>query len=100
MQRTRIDLGAVADLNNLARAAYLAGRGKRRTPEAAAFFADCEGNLNRLAAGILDGTRPLGVYHPFTVWDPKRRTIHAPCFADRVLHHAVFALASQWFANY
>jgi len=93
MQRTRIDLEAIADIHNLARAAWLAGRRKRRSPEALAFFQDFERSLARLAAGIQDGTRPLGLYRPFTVWDPKRRLIHAACFEDRVLHHAVFAQA-------
>ena len=93
MRRTRIELPDIADLGNLAQAAYLAGRGKRQRPEVAAFFADLERSLGRLAEGILAGTRPLGLYRPFPVWDPKRRLIHAPCFEDRVLHHALFAHA-------
>jgi len=93
MRRARIELGAIADLDNLARAAFAAGRGKRSRPEAMAFFADLEASLARLAEGILAGTRPIGRYRAFTVWDPKRRIIHAPCFEDRVLHHALFAHA-------
>jgi len=93
MKRVRIDLDRIADLHNLARAAYLAGRGKRHRPEVMAFFTDLDQSLARLAAGIRNGTRPLGIYHPFTVRDPKRRLIHAACFEDRVLHHAVFAQA-------
>jgi RNA-directed DNA polymerase len=91
--RTRIDLDALADLHNLALAAFLAGRGKRQRPEAAAFFADLEGSLARLGQGIRHATRPLGLYRAFTVRDPKPRLIHAPCFEDRVLHHALFAHA-------
>ena len=91
MRRTAIDLAAVADHANLARAAWLAGRGKRERPEVATFFASLEGNLARLGVGILDGSRPLGRYRAFQVCDPKPRTIHAPCFEDRVLHHALFA---------
>lgn len=93
MHRTRIDLARIAELDNLARAAWLAGRGKGRRGEVAGFFTDLEGHLRRLADGILDGSRPLGVFRAFTVWDPKRRLIHAPCFEDRVLHHALFAHA-------
>ncbi len=31
----------------------------------------------------------VGPYHQFTIFDPKERLITAPCFRDRVLHHAV-----------
>jgi hypothetical protein len=33
----------------------------------------------------------LGVATRFRIRDPKPRTIHAPCFRERVLHHAVMA---------
>lgn len=58
---------------------------ERGQPEVAAFFADLERNLDRLARGIRQGARPLGRYRRHLVHDPKPRVIHAPCFEDRVL---------------
>ncbi len=93
MRRTRIELDQIADLHNLAESAYAAGKGKRQRPEVAAFFADWEGSLERLQDGVLSGTLPRGCYRAFSVRDPKCRLIHAPCFEDRVFHHALFAYA-------
>lgn len=38
---------------------------------------------------LAEGTYEVGPYHQFTIFDPKERLITAPCFRDRVLHHAV-----------
>lgn len=33
----------------------------------------------------------VGRTRRFEIRDPKRRVIHAPCFRERVLHHALMA---------
>ena len=63
----------------------------------AAFLADADARLQALACSILDGSAPSGQQRQFVVHDPKRRTITAACFADRVLHHAVLNLAEPRF---
>ncbi len=47
------------------------------------------GNLNRLRADLLAGRAPYGQARTFVIHDPKRRVIQAPCFADRICHHAL-----------
>jgi RNA-directed DNA polymerase len=94
MKRARIDLADIAAFDNLAEAAVRAARAKRRRPDVQAFFADLPASLERLGQAILDGRAPDGAYRRFTVHEPKRRVIHAACFADRVLHHAIMNLAA------
>ncbi|MEW6220413.1 MAG: reverse transcriptase/maturase family protein [Thermodesulfobacteriota bacterium] len=47
----------------------------------------------RLREAILDETAPAGRFRQFVIADPKTRIIHAACFQDRVLHHALMHLA-------
>lgn len=97
MRRQAITLEALADRNNLALATWKAARGKSGRPAVARFLADLERNIAQLAEGILAERVPLGRASRFTIHDPKRRIIHAACFADRVLHHAILNLAETRF---
>ena len=45
-----------------------------------------------MAAELEHDTFRVGNYHQFTIHDPKERLITAPCFRERVLHHAIFNL--------
>ena len=89
MRRTRIELTAIADLNHLGEAAGRAARGKRYKPHIAEFFAELEARLEVIANDLYRARAPYNRYFSFTIHDPKRRTIHAPCFEDRIVHHAL-----------
>ena len=91
MKRVRIELGDIASWQNLNRALERAARGKRYRPEVIAFLANADANLAALQAQLLDGALPLGVTTRFRIRDPKPRVIHAPCFRERILHHAIMA---------
>lgn len=97
MRRTRIELADIASRDNLALAAWKAARSKRQRPEIAAFLANLDSELARLGEEIRSGRAPRGEYRSFTITDPKRRLIHAACFPDRVLHHAIFNHAEATF---
>lgn len=97
MQRTLIPLEAIAEYNNLSLALYLAARGKRHQTEVAAFLDRSDRHLATLADAILNHQAPVGAHRSFYIHDPKRRLIHAACFADRVLHHAIMNLAEPRF---
>ncbi|MEM7201929.1 MAG: reverse transcriptase/maturase family protein [Planctomycetota bacterium] len=90
-KRTRVTLEDVAGWDHLAAAFWRAARGKRDRPEVMRFERQLRLELRRLREDILDGSGPLGTYQTFMIHDPKRRTIHAPAFRDRVLHHALAA---------
>jgi len=89
MRRSRATLAEVADLATLARAFWRAARGKRTCPEVIDFADHLDRRLAELGRSILDGTVEVGEMRSFEIRDPKQRTIHAPCFRERVLHHAL-----------
>lgn len=89
MKRVAITLDDIADLDNLARAAYRAALGKRTRPEVQRFFQHFDTHLARLGQAIRTGAVPAGRFRRLHIYDPKPRLIHAACFEDRILHHAV-----------
>lgn len=92
-QATSIAIHDVASLANLAAATWRAAAGKRDRRDVLAFIAYLDRSLTRLSRDLLSGAAPVNQYRSFTIRDPKRRTIHAPVFRDRVVHHALMAHA-------
>ena len=97
MKRLAVTLADLAARDNLALAAFKAARGKLARPGVAAFMADADARLAALARSIAEGAAPIGQQRQFVIHDPKRRTITAACFADRVLHHAILNLTEHRF---
>jgi RNA-directed DNA polymerase len=97
MKRTRIQLYDIAAYDNLLLATWKAARGKRARPDVAHFTAHLDSRLRQLAEDILQDKVPYGRYRQFYIHDPKLRLIHAACFADRVLHHAIMNHAEPVF---
>lgn len=91
MKRSRIGLPDVAAWDNLTAAAWRAARGKRHRADAQRFLGNVLAEVATLRREILDETAGIGRMTRFRIFDPKPRLIHAPCFRDRVLHHAVMA---------
>jgi hypothetical protein len=89
MKRVQIDLEHVASLANLAHAFWRASRGSPRAREVQHWRDHLETELSSLRGDILAGTLMLGDSRVFQIHDPKLRTIRAPSFRERVLHHAV-----------
>ncbi|MCX7109139.1 MAG: reverse transcriptase/maturase family protein [Proteobacteria bacterium] len=97
MHRRHIELTDIAAWDNLLLAVWKAARGKRQRPDVARFLAETDDSLQQLASDILVGAVPYGRYRSFHIHDPKLRLIHAACFEDRVLHHAIINLAEPVF---
>ena len=87
----------VLDWENLLTAAKEASRGKRYRNEVMIFNARLEENLLRIRQLLRAGEWRPGPYREFEVFEPKRRVVHAPCFADRVLHHALVQVIGPYF---
>ncbi len=100
MKRIGRLMDRVLDRENLREAFARAARGRRTKRDSAAFGARLEENLAELARDLAGGTYEVGPYHQFTIFDPKERTITAPCFRDRVLHHAVTLVCEPVFERY
>ena len=97
MKRQRIDIDEIGAWSNLLLAVYKAARSKRDRHEVQGFFSDLDRHLKQLQEDILLGNAPRGHYTSFRIRDPKPRIIHAACFEDRVLHHAIMNLAGPAF---
>lgn len=89
-----------ASLENLVHAHYRAKRGKYWKPEVLRFSNKLSENLNKLQAGILNGSVEVGDYHYFTIYDPKERLICAASYPERVLHHALMRVCDPYFESY
>lgn len=99
MKRHKVELTEIAAWDNLQLAALKAAKGKRFRSSVAAFFSNLDSNIERLQNDIFAHRVPYGNYRPFVIHDPKRRTIHAASFPDRVLHHAIMNRAEPLFEN-
>lgn len=91
MKRSRVGIAEVAEWDNLATAFGRAALGKRGRSDVEAYRRNLDDELSALREGLLCGDYPVGKMRRFTIRDPKPRVIHAPCFRERVLHHALIA---------
>ncbi len=89
MRRVRVTLEEVADRENLIEATMRAAQNKRQRGPVRAFLARLDDHLAALREAILEGTVAVGTGVRFEIRDPKPRSIHAPDFPERVLHHAL-----------
>jgi RNA-directed DNA polymerase len=97
VKRQAVTLNDLAARENLVLATYKAAAGKRHTRSVAAFLTHLDARLESLARHILQGQAPSGGTRQFVIHDPKRRTISAASFDDRVLHHAILSLTEARF---
>jgi hypothetical protein len=100
MKRTGNLFERALDRDNLRLAVGRAMRGKRDHPEVQAFLRDLDGRLEEMADQLRTGLFVLGRYRQFIRFDPKERIITAPCFAERVLHHAVINVCEPAFERW
>ena len=85
--------------DNLRLAAFEAGRGKRHRAGVRTFLSRLDANLGEMAERLRAGTFPVGRFDQFVIRDPKERIITAPCFPERVLHHAVMNVCEPHFES-
>jgi RNA-directed DNA polymerase len=97
MRRAKRLFDQIPERDNLLLAVQKALRGKRSKGDARAFVARLDENLNALAEQLRSGQVQVGRATQFTIYDPKERLITAPCFAERVLHHAVMNVCEPEF---
>ena len=100
MRRTGNLFDAILERGNLRLAFSRAILGKRDRPDVREFARDLEDNLAGIARDICEETMSLGLSSQFTIFDPKERIITAPCFRERVLHHAILNVAEPAFERF
>ena len=97
MKRTGNLFERIVERENFRLAVSKAVRGKRQRPDAIRFMARLDDNLKEMMDQVSAGTFPLGRFHQFVIHDPKERVITAPCFPERVLHHAILNVCEPVF---
>ncbi|MFZ4767895.1 MAG: reverse transcriptase/maturase family protein [Roseimicrobium sp.] len=90
----------ICERENLRLAAWKALRSKRGMSDARAFMARMDEALDILRWELLHGAVRLTPPRQFVIHDPKRRTITAPCFRERVLHHAIMNVVEPELERY
>jgi hypothetical protein len=85
---------------NLEHALRRALIGKRKRADARAFVDALPGSLETVSERLRNGLGPVGRFTEFVIHDPKERLISAPCFEDRVLHHAVLNVCEPVLERY
>lgn len=92
MRRAANLFDRICEPENLRLAFNKAARGRRGQAVVRQFAAGLDDRISEMAKAIYDGTFPVGRFHQFLIRDPKERVITAPCFDERVLHHAIMNL--------
>ncbi|MFP4019690.1 MAG: reverse transcriptase domain-containing protein [Bacteroidales bacterium] len=54
-------------------------------------------NLINLRNDILNGTYTHNFYTKFEVYEPKLRTIFAPCYRDKIVHHMIYLILREFY---
>jgi len=99
MRRAKQLFDRIAGRENLELAVQKALRGKRQKADARAYVGHLDRNLNDLSLQLRSGEVEVGCCTEFTIRDPKERLITAPCFAERVLHHAIMNVCEPAFES-
>lgn len=94
---TRITQSAIADWNNIAWALHRACRGKTQRTAVQAIQKNPEAAINTVSLALQHGQLPVGSFRSFTIYDPKKRLIHAAPLLDRIAHHAIVRLIEPTF---
>lgn len=100
MRRTANLFEQICTLENLRMAFRNASQGKRDQPVVQEFAGTLDTRLCEMLATIGNGSIALGRFHQFVIRDPKERIITAPCFEERVLHHAVINICEPVFDHW
>lgn len=100
MKRVGYLLPQIANVDNLMAAYYNARRGKLHKSSVIAYGANLNDNILKLREELLNGVVEVGDYTYFEIRDPKRRTICAASFKERVLHHAIINVCKPYFERH
>ncbi len=84
-------------IENLFSAWELFRKGKRRRKDVMTFERHLEDNLFALQEELVAGAYRHSPYEPFTIHDPKQRTIHKATVKDRVVHQAIVNIIESLF---
>ncbi|GAB6120553.1 RNA-directed DNA polymerase [Dysgonomonas termitidis] len=100
MKRRGYIFEQITDIDNLRLAFCKAKQGKSAKKDVLLFCENTDSNLLSIRDRLMSGNYRFGMYHYFTIYDPKRRVICAASFEERIIHHAIMNICSAHFENY
>jgi RNA-directed DNA polymerase len=89
MKRSKVRLDDILTEVNFKMAFYKASKGKRFRFAVRRFASNLDRNIQSIIDSVRTGHFAFGIGRSFLIFDPKQRTITAPRFEERVLHHAL-----------
>lgn len=89
MRRTANLFDKICEIENLRAAFHQAARGKRGKLAVRRFSQYLDSEIGVISAQLRAETFEFGRFDQFLIRDPKERVITAPCFEERVVHHAI-----------
>ncbi len=89
MRRAANLFDQIHEPENLRLAFHKAARGRRGQAVVREFADGLDDRISEMVRAISEGILSVGRFHQFLIRDPKERVITAPCFEERVLHHAI-----------
>ncbi len=90
----------IINVDNLLAAHRRALCGKRQSPVAARYNYGLMSNLLTLRQELQDGTYAPKPYRHKEIYEPKRRSIEAPSYSDRVVQHAIHSVLSPYYERF
>ena len=97
MQKIKISYTNTITLEHLLEVWQQFVKGKRNRRDVADFEVRLVDNLVVLQRELVQGTYRHGRYTPFTISDPKPRSIHKARVRDRVVHHLLYRMLYVYF---
>lgn len=100
MKRAGNLMPRIVEVDNLMLAFCKARRGKQGKREVVEYSHSVTENLLSLRQRLIDESMVVGNYNYFEIYDPKKRTICAASFEERVMHHAVMNVCKEHFERH
>jgi hypothetical protein len=97
MKRASNLIYEIANEENIRMAFYKASKGKKDHEDVQYYAETLYWQIPLLQHQILNQALDIGHYHFFEVYDPKRRSICAASFPERVLHHTIMNICEPVF---
>ncbi len=100
MKRAGNLMPQIVNVDNLMLAYCKARRGKQDKQEVIEYSYGITDRLLSIRQRLIDESLMVGNYRYFEIYDPKKRTICAASFEERIVHHAVMNVCKKYFERH
>ncbi len=100
MKRVGNLMPQIVAVDNLMLAYCKARRGKQDKQEVIEYSRNITEHLLSIRNNLINESLEVGNYRYFEIFDPKKRTICAASFEERIVHHAVMNVCKEYFERH